>query len=142
MRRQTVLDYMLEQGYITQEAYDEAVADDVYSRIQETDSQTEETSIYTYYVDAMIDQIIQDLMEQKGYTEQQANKILFTKGLKIYSVQDMAIQKICDEEFSNLAQFPLGNPGGRGLCPQRPDHGRRNDPLWKRRFPLLVSPEL
>lgn len=31
-------------------------------------------------------------MEQKGYTEQQANKILFTKGLKIYSVQDMAIQ--------------------------------------------------
>ena len=31
----------------------------------------------------MIDQIIQDLMEQKGYTEQQANKILFTKGLKI-----------------------------------------------------------
>lgn len=58
MRRQTVLDYMLEQGYITQEAYDEAVADDVYSRIQETDSQTEETSIYTYYVDAMIDQII------------------------------------------------------------------------------------
>lgn len=58
VRRQTVLDYMLEQGYITQEAYDEAVADDVYSRIQETDSQTEETSIYTYYVDAMIDQII------------------------------------------------------------------------------------
>lgn len=69
VRRQTVLDYMLEQGYITQEAYDEAVADDVYSRIQETDSQTEETSIYTYYVDAMIDQISQDLMEQKGYTE-------------------------------------------------------------------------
>ena len=27
VRRQTVLDYMLEQGYITQEAYDEAVAD-------------------------------------------------------------------------------------------------------------------
>lgn len=112
VRRQTVLDYMLEQGYITQEAYDEAVADDVYSRIQETDSQTEETSIYTYYVDAMIDQIIQDLMEQKGYTEQQANKILFTKGLKIYSVQDMAIQKICDEEFSNLANFPSGTQVG------------------------------
>ena len=112
VRRQTVLDYMLKQGYITQEAYDEAVADDVYARIQETDSQTEEVSIYTYYVDAMIDQIIQDLMEQKGYTEQQANKILFTKGLKIYSVQDMAIQKICDEEFANPANFPSGTQVG------------------------------
>ena len=71
------------------QAYDEAVADDVYSRIQETDSQTEETSIYTYYVDAMIDQIIQDLMEQKGYTEQQANKILFTKG-DVYKRQEGA----------------------------------------------------
>ena len=30
----------------------------------------------------MIDQIIQDLMLNKGYTEQQANKILFTKGLE------------------------------------------------------------
>lgn len=112
VRRQTVLDYMLKQGYITQEAYDEAVADDVYARIQETDSQTEEVSIYTYYVDAMIDQVIQDLMEQKGYTEQQANKILFTKGLKIYSVQDMAIQKICDEEFANPANFPSGTQVG------------------------------
>ena len=77
-----------------------------------TDSQTEEVSIYPYYVDAMIDQIIQDLMEQKGYTEQQANKILFTKGLKINSVQDMAIQKICDEEFANPANFPSGTQVG------------------------------
>lgn len=112
VRRQTVLDYMLEQGYITQEAFDEAVADDVYSRIQETDSQTEQTSIYTYYVDAMIDQIIEDLMEQKGYTEQQANKLLFTSGLKIYSVQDKDIQRICDEEFANPANFPAGTQVG------------------------------
>ena len=60
----------------------------------------------------MSDQIIQDIKEQKGYTEQQANKILFTKGLKIYSVQDMAIQQICDEEFSNLANFPSGSRVG------------------------------
>ena len=33
-RREKVLNNMLEQGYITQTEYDEAMADDVYSRIQ------------------------------------------------------------------------------------------------------------
>ena len=112
VRRQKVLEHMLDQEYITQSQYDEAMADDVYSRIQETDAQTETTSIYSYYVDAMIDQIIDDLMTQKGYTEQQATKLLYTRGLKVYSVQDMNIQKICDEEFSNPANFPSGTQVG------------------------------
>lgn len=111
-RRQIVLDYMLEQGYITQEAHDQAVNDDVYSRIQSTEAETGETSIYTYYVDATIDQIIEDLMEQKGYTEQQANKLLFTSGLKIHTAQDASIQAICDEEFLNPNNFPGGTEVG------------------------------
>ena len=50
-RRKVVLEKMVEQEYITQEQMDEALADDVYSRIQKTDSETEQTSVYTYYVD-------------------------------------------------------------------------------------------
>ena len=34
-RRQVVLEYMLNQGYLSQEDYEAALADDVYSRIQE-----------------------------------------------------------------------------------------------------------
>ena len=84
-RRGTILDYMLEQGYISEAEHETALLDDVYSRIQETDSQTESVSIYSYYVDAMIDQIIDDLMTQKGYTEQQAVKLLYTGGLIVFS---------------------------------------------------------
>ncbi len=112
LRRSTVLKYMLEQGYISESEYQEALSDDVYSRIQETDAQTEETSIYTYYVDAMIDQIIDDLMKQKGYTEQQAVKLLYSSGFKVFSAQDEAIQAICDEEFNNAANFPAGTQVG------------------------------
>ena len=43
---------MLEQEYITQEEYDEALADDVYARIQITNEEVEDTSINTYFVDA------------------------------------------------------------------------------------------
>ena len=39
-RRQDVLEKMLEQGYISQSQYDEALADDVYSRIQTVNEET------------------------------------------------------------------------------------------------------
>ena len=57
-RREKVLNHMLEQEYITQSQYDEVLADDVYSRIQKNDAETEEISIYSYYVDALIDQVL------------------------------------------------------------------------------------
>lgn len=106
-RREKVLKNMLDQEYITQAQYEEAKADDVYSRIQETDLETGTTSIYSYYTDAMIEQILDDLMTQKGYTSAQAEKTLYSGGLRIYSVQDAAIQQICDEEFANAANYPV-----------------------------------
>jgi penicillin-binding protein 1A len=107
-RRKTVLKKMLEQKYIDKAQYDEALADDVYSRIQKTNSETQDVSIYSYYVDATVEQVIEDLQEQKGYTEQQAEKLVYSGGLKIFSAQDASIQKICDEEFANAANFPAG----------------------------------
>ncbi|MDO4343408.1 MAG: transglycosylase domain-containing protein [Eubacteriales bacterium] len=106
-RRERVLNAMLEQEYITQAEYDEALADDVYSRIQEASAQTGETSVYSYYTDAMIEQILEDLVAEKGYTSNQAYKALYSGGLRIFSVQDEAIQQICDEEFANSANFPV-----------------------------------
>ena len=106
-RRQKVLSAMLRQDYITQEQYDEALTDDVYSRIMEADTQTGTTKVYSYYTDAMIEQVLEDLQSEKGYTYEQANKALYSGGLKIYSVQDEAIQQICDEEFANSANYPV-----------------------------------
>ena len=111
-RRQKILNHMLEQNYITQRQYDDSLADDVYARIQQNNAKTEEISIYSYYVDALIDQVKEDLKEQKGYTDQQIYKLLYTGGLKIYSAQDETIQKICDEEFANPANFPAGTEVG------------------------------
>ena len=106
-RRDTVLAYMLRQEYITTAEYEEALADDVYARIQSNeDSRDTASSIYTFYQDALIDQVMQDLMDEKGYTWKQAYKAVYTGGLRIYSAQDDAIQKICDEEFANPANFP------------------------------------
>src|SRR5699024_4998016 len=68
-RRETVLSNMLDQGYITQAEYDEAMADQVYDRILETAAVTADTTPYSYFTDALIEDVVQDLMDEKGYTE-------------------------------------------------------------------------
>lgn len=104
-RRERVLNNMLEQGYINQDEYDEAMADNVYDRIQLVNIEVEGSSVNSYFVDELTDQVIQDLVEQKGYTETQAYKALYQGGLTIYSTQDPDIQAICDEEINNLDNY-------------------------------------
>ena len=107
-RRKVVLERMLEQGYISQSEYEEALADDVYSRIQQTESQTTTTSVYTYFEDEVIDQAIDALVSVKGYTETQARNALYSGGLDVYTTLDPEVQTILDEEYSNPDNFPSG----------------------------------
>jgi penicillin-binding protein 1A len=104
-RRQKVLNNMLEQGYITQAEYEEALADDVYDHIQLVNVENEGSNINSYFVDELTNQVMEDLVEQKGYTETQAFKALYQGGLVIESTQDPDIQQICDEEINNLGNY-------------------------------------
>ncbi len=104
-RRQKVLDEMLDQGYISQQEYDQAMTDDVYSRIQIADSENEDSAVNTYFVDALTDDVLEDLIAA-GYNETQAYTLLYSGGLKIYSTQDPKIQKICDDAFADESNFP------------------------------------
>ncbi|MBE5881798.1 MAG: PBP1A family penicillin-binding protein [Lachnospiraceae bacterium] len=105
-RRSKVLNDMLEQGYITQEEYDEAVSDNVYARIQMVNKEKDVESINTYYVDALIDEVTAVLMEEKGYNETQAYKLVYSGGLQIYAAQDPKIQSICDSIYNDEENYP------------------------------------
>ena len=104
-RQRTVLDYMLQQGYITQEEHDEAMADNVYDRILETAAVTTNDEPYSYFVDALIEQVVNDLVDEKGYSETQAYNLLYSGGLTITSTQDSLIQEICDEEVADVDDY-------------------------------------
>ena len=105
-RREKVLRDMRTQEYITEEQYQEALADNVYDRIADQSERTMTEEPYSYFVDKLISQLKKHLMEQKGYTEVQANNAIFSGGLRIYTTQDPEIQAIMDEEFQNEANFP------------------------------------
>lgn len=104
-RRRLVLKNMREQEYISEKEYDEAILDDVYSRIQQVNIVYAEENPNSYFVDAVIDQVVQDLVEKKGYTDTQAYKAIYNSGLTIESTQDMGIQQICDEEVNKPENY-------------------------------------
>ncbi|MCI8556695.1 MAG: PBP1A family penicillin-binding protein [Lachnospiraceae bacterium] len=105
-RQELVLQYMRDQGYITSSEYEEAITDDVYARIQTTNQTKSETEVFSYYVDATIEQVLNDLQEVKGYTSQQAYNLVYYGGLTIETAQDPEIQAIMDEELGNEENYP------------------------------------
>ena len=106
VRRNKVLKNMLEQDYISQKQYDEALADDVYARIQTTNTASQADNTYSYLVDALAQQVIQDLKDQLGYTDTQAYNAVYSGGLSIYSTQNQTMQQICDEEANDDSNYP------------------------------------
>ncbi|MBQ7265248.1 MAG: transglycosylase domain-containing protein [Firmicutes bacterium] len=112
-RQSIILNYMLVQGYITQEEYDQAIDEDIYTNIGQGDAITtyaDGTSsvaiIHSYYEDALVDQISEDLQSEYNMTSKQANNIIYNGGLQIYSNFDPRIQKIVDTEFNDPNNFP------------------------------------
>ncbi len=103
-RRKKVLGDMMDQGYITEAQYEEAIADDVYDRIQVLNTEQVASST-SYFVDALTDEVIQDLQDRLGYTETEAYTLLYSGGLSIYSTQDTAIQNIVQEEINNTDNY-------------------------------------
>ncbi|MBE5997836.1 MAG: PBP1A family penicillin-binding protein [Lachnospiraceae bacterium] len=104
-RREIVLKKMLEQEYITQEMYEEAMADPVYDRIAQISSTGRTQEIMTYFEDAMIYELIDDLEEETGCTEDEAWDLLYSGGLTVYSTENSKMQEICEETAMDDSLF-------------------------------------
>ncbi|MBO5198814.1 MAG: transglycosylase domain-containing protein [Lachnospiraceae bacterium] len=107
--RKSTLENMLDQGLCTKEEYDEAIADNVYERIQLVNEEREK-EYYSYFTDAVIEEVLDDLVEI-GYTQTEANNLLYSGGISIYTTQDPQIQQICDEVFADESNFPAVGEG-------------------------------
>ncbi|GAA4291912.1 PBP1A family penicillin-binding protein [Anaerocolumna aminovalerica] len=105
-RRAEVLNSMLRLGHCTEEEYNKAMEDDVYSRIQSVNEEKADESYYSYFVDELIEQALEDLQTEKGYTYTQASKALYSGGLSIYTTLDSDVQKVLDNVYSNPDYFP------------------------------------
>ena len=103
-RRQTCLSLMLEQGYINQSQYDEARGEDFKSHLSPNLGSTNEIS--SYFADYVVNQVRDSLVNEGKLSEDEANRMIYTGGLQIYTTMNSGIQKIAETEFSNNANFP------------------------------------
>lgn len=103
-RRNLVLREMLDQGLITQEEFDQAY--DAPLEFAKGDDSDLGTKIHSYYVDAVIDDVIADLMETYGYDEQTASIQIYSGGLNIVTCMDPDIQSILETVYSDESYWP------------------------------------
>ena len=101
-RRYLVLDLMAEQGYITQEKADKAKK----PLEKFINPGGESLSASSSFKDYLLETVKHDLMEQYSLSADQADKMIYTKGLNIYSTLDSQAQKVVTKEFKKKSNFP------------------------------------
>ncbi len=103
-RQETILREMYEQGYIDYQQYKDAVAEElVFTRSPgEEYSQT----IYSYYTEVVIDDVINDLMQLKGISRETAQTLLYNGGYNVYTCLDVNVQNYIDAIYTDLEAIP------------------------------------
>ena len=107
-RRNLILKAMHEQGYISDVEFEENYGKEISLDLSGIG---EGERVNSWYVDMVIEDVIDDLVSQKGYSRQMANLILYTGGLKIYTVMDIEVQQTLEEYYANTANFYSGTGG-------------------------------
>ena len=107
-RREICLDLMLEQGFITQEEHDEAMATSLRDMLNPDFSPSNSNAMY--FADYCISEVMQDLIEKKGMDSDTAFNTVYQGGLKIYSTLDSQAQSVIRTEFDNPYNYPWVEP--------------------------------
>ena len=103
-RRDLALYLMHDQGLITDEEYEKAADKSLNDFIKPTI--TSGYGDYTYYHEYLVETVIQDLMDQYNMDYIDAERMVYTKGLQIYSTMDATAQKVIAKEFKDSSNFP------------------------------------
>ena len=100
-RRNTVLDEMKSQGFITDEEYNAAIGEEL--KLVERNGDVKDTEINSWFVDALIDQVKDDLVAQYGYDPKYASNLFYTGGFKIYATLDSKIQSDLESVYNDTS---------------------------------------
>jgi len=105
--------------YITQAEYDAAISEPLVFSWDKTQSdeneedENENATVYPWYVDAVINEVISDLMEHTGLNKEVVTKMVYSGGLKIYVPYDPDIQAKVDEIYTNRANLDYTSKTGQ-----------------------------
>ena len=87
---------------------------------KETTSENKNTDVevLSWYEEYVIDQVIADLMAEYGYEYNEASRMIYYGGLKIYAAVDLDLQSQLEKIYLNRSGFPYSRTDKNGKLPQ------------------------
>ncbi len=113
-RRKVVLTAMRDQGYITEDEYLEAWHAELKLNTDGDDEDEESVSYNSWYTDQVIVDAIELLTDDSklGLSKDVATKMVYTGGLKIYTLMDPHVQDSLEEVFENPEKYDFPKTPG------------------------------
>lgn len=118
-RRNWVLDEMYNNGYITKEECEKAKTADLGLRKKPSTvlstNDTVDEGVNSYFVDALIEDVIDSLVENKNWDRDYAEAQIYKGGFKIYATMDKSVQSKLEDVFTDDDNFMTvyTNSGGK-----------------------------
>ncbi len=109
-RRNTVLYEMYDQGMISLEEYETAVAEEL-NIVADENAVKNSLVINDYFVDNLIEEVITVLSDLKGYKREAALADFYSGGYKIYSTLDPVVQNSLEKVFTENKYSFKGKDG-------------------------------
>ncbi|MBS6546671.1 MAG: transglycosylase domain-containing protein [Butyricicoccus pullicaecorum] len=113
-RQETILNEMCKQGMISESERDEAKAQPLEYKYEAAKEARENT--YSYFTDAVINDVINDLVEKKDYPLELAKWKVTSGGVQIYTTVEPAVQSAMEEVYEDDSNFP--NISRNGMRPE------------------------
>ncbi|MBE6633306.1 MAG: hypothetical protein E7620_03065 [Ruminococcaceae bacterium] len=107
-RRNLILREMRQQGYLTEEAYQEALGSPLALAPKEIPKERE---IHSWYLDMVIEDVIGDLCREYGMSRAAASLRVLSGGLRIDVAMDPTVQAVVEEYYENGIRLPTGANG-------------------------------
>ena len=109
-RRDLVLSLMADQGFISDSEAEKAKVD-LIDIIAPSFEKSE--SAYTYFTDYVAGIVMQDLIDQYNISEEEAQRMVYTGGLDIYTTLNSEVQNAIYSEFQKDSNFPVAVDGSK-----------------------------
>lgn len=106
-RQTDILYEMWQQGYITENEYQNAKNEELQFQYADSSSETGDNSdYYSYFVDQVIRDVVNDLANATGYDTEVINRMILGGGYQIYSTIDVDVQNAAEEVYEDLDNIP------------------------------------
>ncbi len=115
-RKNLVLREMHKQGYLTDEEYEQAKAQELVFTSKTIQGNPDvDPDIYSWYEEQVITDVTNDLSEALGIDTSLAYDMVLSGGLSIYTCVDPEIQRIVEGVYENKSNFPYPSANGHQL---------------------------